>query len=71
MSLTYDWRTLATAPNDPRRTEHRPMDRESLRLAAIDLQARGLRVRDIAVVMGINDYNVVELLGTDASGGGP
>jgi hypothetical protein len=52
---------------DRRAQEHRPTDVESLRREVRRLNQQGLRIRDIAQALTLNDYDVAILL----SGGKP
>lgn len=47
---------------DRRAEEHRPTDVETLRREARRLNDQGLRVRDIAQALKLNDYDVAILL---------
>lgn len=47
---------------EQRRLQHRPSDAASLRAEALRLQAEGMRIRDIAQIIGMNDAAVIALL---------
>jgi hypothetical protein len=52
---------MTVAPNDP----HRPHDRESLRVAALELRSLGLTAFDIASCLRLSEAAVLALLATE------
>jgi DNA-binding NarL/FixJ family response regulator len=59
MPTEFDWREMAAA--EPA-TEHRPTNREVLLREVLRLRAQGLRVRDVAELLGMNPSAVEALI---------
>jgi hypothetical protein len=57
---TFDWRDMAAAA-DPA-TEHKPTNREVLLREVLRLRAQGLRIRDVAELLGMNPSAVEALI---------
>jgi len=57
MSPRYDCTDLAILAN-----QHRPTDHAALRREVLSLGAQGLKPRDIAGALGLNDHDVVTML---------
>jgi hypothetical protein len=55
--------TESAAEYDARAQQHRPSDIETLRREVRHLNDQGLRIRDIAHALRLNDYDVAILLG--------
>lgn len=57
----YYWQTMVRSAFD-RRDQHRPVDRDTMRCAALELRQRGLLPADIAAALRISEGAVRDLL---------
>jgi hypothetical protein len=55
--------SVSQAP-EPDRDRHRPLDRDAMRVAAVELASRGLTPRDVAAALSLTEAAVRQLLGT-------
>ena len=55
------WSTMVSSAFD-RARQHAPQDRATLRVAALELQSRGLTPRDIAAALRLSEGAVRDLL---------
>jgi hypothetical protein len=63
MTAPYDWRDLATA------TQHKPTELSDVQCEILRLHQRGLKVRDLATLFGMNDADMHLLIyGPDEPG---
>lgn len=60
MTSAY-WQTMVRSAF-PRRDQHRPADRRTLRAAAVELASRGLTHADIAAALGLSERAARALL---------
>ena len=56
------WKTMVADAFD-RADRHKPQDRDTLRVAAVELRQRGLTAHDIAAALRLSEQAVAELLG--------
>ena len=59
--MTTYWQTMVRDAFD-RADEHRPLDRDTTRAAAVELRQRGLTVHDIAAALRLSEGAVKQLL---------
>jgi hypothetical protein len=57
-----DAQVMTNLTEEQRRTMHRPITIDQLNAEARRLHAEGLRARDIAQILGLNDAAVISLL---------
>lgn len=58
------WSLMVASAFD-RSREHAPQDRATLRVAALELRARGLTPRDIAAALRLSEGAVLDLIGQE------